>query len=115
MKWGLTMVGESDEVRFRSFAERYVLARAHKFDDKEPRKGAWLATQDAMAIYGHIATVARQKFNPPMTPQFDPPMTPQQNVPWPNLSTDEAAFLETLVSKGMAPSDAIRAVRRVWR
>lgn len=44
--------------RFRSFAERYVVARAEHFRIGHEREDAWSATMDAKTVYGNIARMA---------------------------------------------------------
>lgn len=41
--------------RFRSFIERYVIARAGTFEVGREQEQAWLAIQDAKAVYGMAA------------------------------------------------------------
>lgn len=50
------MVADFD--RFRSFAERYVVARAPTFGVGTERKDAWVATLDAKTIYNNIERAA---------------------------------------------------------
>lgn len=55
------------QFRFRSFVERYVIARAEHFAVGREKEDAWLATKDAESIYAHIAR-SSQKWRDP-----DPP------------------------------------------
>jgi hypothetical protein len=51
--------------RFRSFAERYIVARAGKFRVGFEREDAWQATLDAKSIYGNVARMAHDA-EPPL-------------------------------------------------
>jgi hypothetical protein len=48
-----------DYDRFRSFAERYIVARAHVFRPGFEREDAWMATLDAKTIYQNVARAAK--------------------------------------------------------
>lgn len=41
--------------RFRSFVERYVIARAGHFEVGREQEQAWMAIQDAKKVYGMVA------------------------------------------------------------
>lgn len=49
----------ADLDRFRSFAERYIVARAACFRTGHEREDGWLATQDAKTIYNGIEAASR--------------------------------------------------------
>jgi len=52
----------SDEERYRSFAERYVIERASTFRKDHEQEDAFKAYQDALSIFRNISEVAKQKF-----------------------------------------------------
>lgn len=52
-------MAESEEFRFRSYAERYVLARAPTFREGHEDEDAWQATLQAQGAYKRIAEVAK--------------------------------------------------------
>lgn len=49
--------------RFRSFVERYVIARAVHFEVGREQEQAWMAIQDAKKVYG-MAADARNETDP---------------------------------------------------
>lgn len=49
----------SSSERFRSFAERYVIARASLFRVGHEQEDAWAAMLDAKSIYQQIARVGQ--------------------------------------------------------
>jgi hypothetical protein len=48
----------NDEERFRSYAERYIIERAHTFRAGHEKEDAWAALLDAKSTYAQIAGVA---------------------------------------------------------
>lgn len=52
--------------RFRSFAERYVVARAPTFDPKTEQEDAWEALLNARTIYEQIGQMSKT-VDPPAT------------------------------------------------
>lgn len=52
-------MAESEEYRFRSYAERYVVARAANFRVGHEDEDAWQATLEAQGAYKRIAEVAK--------------------------------------------------------
>lgn len=53
------MMNQSNEERFRSFAERFVLARAPTFRDGKIEDDSWAAILDAKSIYAKIESVSK--------------------------------------------------------
>lgn len=51
-------MNEGDKVRFRSFAERYIIARATTFTVGNEANDAWKALLDAKSIYRKIKASA---------------------------------------------------------
>jgi hypothetical protein len=51
-----------DETRFRSFAERYLVGRAHHFEVGKEKEQAFLTIEDARYAYDQIATVAARRY-----------------------------------------------------
>lgn len=49
------MAYDTEKTRFRSFAERYVIARASHWKPGEEDTDAWAAIQDAKRVYHQIA------------------------------------------------------------
>jgi hypothetical protein len=47
--------------RFRSFAERYIIARADKFKPGSEREDGWLALKDAETLYEMIGRTAQRR------------------------------------------------------
>ena len=52
-------MAESEEFRFRSYAERYVLARAPTFREGHEDEDSWHATLQAKSAYQRIAETAK--------------------------------------------------------
>lgn len=69
----------SDYDRFRSFAERYIIERASKFETGKEREQAWAATLDAKSIYQSIGRVAKDA-EAEIPPCYVPAIP---NVPYP--------------------------------
>ena len=62
------MSNENEETRFRSFAERYVVARAQYFrTDIDEMEDAWITVDRAKKIYKHIhaKAIAMRDETPP--------------------------------------------------
>lgn len=57
------MAMNSDQERFRSFAERYIIERAHAFRPGHEQEDAWAALLDAKSSYGQIKSVGLATFN----------------------------------------------------
>lgn len=55
----------ADIDRFRSFAERYVIARAPEFDKSTEQADAWEALLNARTIYEQIADMSRRHVDHP--------------------------------------------------
>ena len=55
--------------RFRSFLERYVIARASHFEVGREQEQAWLAIQDGKKVYGMVADAKNDTDKPD---QLDP-------------------------------------------
>src|SRR5208283_2208254 len=66
----------SDEERYRSFAERYVIERASTFRKDHEQEDAFKAYQDALSIFRNISEVAKQKFQVPGPTQEPGPARP---------------------------------------
>lgn len=76
----------ADFDRYRSFCERYIIARASQFRVGQEREDAWNASLDALSIYRHIEMQSRDVDRPatqqagvsagPQTPMVGP-------TPWP--------------------------------
>lgn len=55
----------ADFDRYRSFCERYIIARASQFRAGQEREDAWNASLDALSIYRHIEMQSRDVDRPP--------------------------------------------------
>lgn len=82
------MARETEKERFRSFAERYVVARAPSFRAAHEKEDAWLAVEDAKRIYLQIGETGDRAFadNPTagQATQAPPPTRPRR---MPGLNT----------------------------
>lgn len=54
----------ADFDRYRSFCERYIIARAPQFRVGQEREDAWSASLDALSIYRHIEVQSRDVDRP---------------------------------------------------
>lgn len=55
----------ADFDRYRSFCERYIIARASQFRAGQEREDAWNASLDALSIYRRIEMQSRDVDRPP--------------------------------------------------
>lgn len=69
----------TEEERFRSFAERYIIERAQSFAIGEEREAAWKALLDAKSAYMQIRGMAEATFAQNKNPQVGVAAAPPAN------------------------------------